>query len=57
MIKKEVFGIFGMIEFVGIQHLILIDECTVLGQIMKANIYRVEKVLIVPLTPNIDMTM
>jgi len=57
MFKRDVFGIFGQVEFAGIKHLILIDECTVLGQVLRAPIFRVEKLLFVPLNPTFDMTM
>jgi len=45
------------VEFAGIQHLILIQECSILGQVLRATIFRVEKLLYVPLTPGLDMSM
>jgi hypothetical protein len=41
---------FGVIELGSTQYMLLIEECTLVGQILRANILRVDKILFVPLT-------
>ena len=48
-LPQEFFGIFGMIDFPSGPYLILIDQATILGEILKCHIFRVESLLFVPL--------
>lgn len=57
MYKKEVYGLFGQIELCGVRHLIVIEESVFEGQILKANVYRVQKVKFIPIVVGIDMSM
>ena len=46
---KDLYGIFGFVQRESREYLILIEESSLMGQILKCNIYRVDQVLIVPL--------
>lgn len=48
-LPQEFFGIFGMIDFPSGPHLILIDQATILGEILKCHVFRVERLLFIPL--------
>jgi hypothetical protein len=52
-----VHGLFGYIELATCPYLVLIEEATLLGQILKSSIYRVDKLLFVPLTYTYTMDM
>ena len=47
--KKTVFGVFGYIKLKTVSYLILIEEASIIGQILKGLVYRVEKLMFVPL--------
>jgi len=44
-----VYGVFGYIKLASYGYLILIEEASLVGQIMKANIYKVQKLMFLPL--------
>ena len=46
---KDLYGIFGFVQRENREYLVLIEESSLMGQILKWNIYRVDQVLIVPL--------
>jgi len=46
---KDLYGIMGHIKKETREYLVMIDECSLMGQILKCNIYRVDQLLIVPL--------
>jgi hypothetical protein len=52
-----VYGLFGQIEIAGVVHLIIIEEAILEGSILRANVYRVERVKFIPLKADSDMTM
>jgi len=41
-LPQEFFGIFGMIDLPSGPYLILIDQASILGEILKCHIFRVE---------------
>lgn len=43
---------FGYFELSNMNYLILIDECAIVGQIMKSNVYKVTKLSYVPISEN-----
>jgi hypothetical protein len=49
------FGVFGYIKLKTVSYLILIEEATIIGQILKGLVYRVEKLMFVPLDHKGDM--
>ena len=53
--KKMLFGVFGYIKLKTVSYLILIEEATIIGQILKGLVYRVEKLMFVPLDHKGDM--
>jgi len=55
--SKNVFGVFGYIKMKKNSHLILIEEASLVGQVLKGNIFKVEKLLFVPLTYSGKMTI
>lgn len=54
---KAVYGLFGYIELATCSYLVLIEESTLLGQILRSNVLRVDKLLFVPLTYTYTMDM
>jgi hypothetical protein len=48
---------FGYFELPKSIYLILIEECTLIGQILNANVFQVEKLLFVPISPTFTMQM
>ena len=48
-VKKTLYGIMGVLKRDSREYLILIDEATIIGQVLKCNVFRVDEVLIVPL--------
>lgn len=54
---KKVYGIFGFINLTSMGYLILIEEASLLGQVLKANVFRVEKLMFVPLTNSADRSV
>lgn len=40
--KKKVYGVFGYIKLAAYSYLIVIEEASLIAQILKANIYKVE---------------
>ena len=53
--KKTVFGVFGYIKLKTVSYLILIEEASIVGQILKGLVYRVEKLMFIPLNIKGDM--
>lgn len=49
-IKKSVYGVFGYIKLKKVSHLILIEKASVVGSILKGKVYRVDKLMFVPLS-------
>jgi hypothetical protein len=45
----KVYGVFGFIKLACYSYLIVIEEASIIGQILHANIYKVEKLLFLPL--------
>ena len=48
---KKVYGIFGYIRLKTFSYLILIEEASLMGVIMQGIVYRVDKLLFIPLDP------
>jgi hypothetical protein len=48
-LSKKVFGLFGMIKMVVGTYLIFIEEASIVGELLNAQILRVESLLFVPL--------
>ena len=46
---KTVYGVFGYIKLKKVSYLILIEEASIVGQIMRGTVYRVDKLMFVPL--------
>lgn len=40
---------FGYINFASLGYLVLIEEASLIGQVIKANVFRVEKLMFLPL--------
>ena len=53
--KKSVYGVFGYIKLSKVSHLILIEEASIVGQLMRGTVYKVEKLMFVPLNYNAKM--
>ena len=47
--NKKVYGIFGYIQLASLSYLIIIEEASLVGQVLKANIFKVEKLMFLPL--------
>lgn len=47
--NRKVFGVFGYIQLATYSYLVLIEEASLIGQVLKANILRVEKLMFLPL--------
>jgi hypothetical protein len=45
----KVYGVFGFIKLACYSYLILIEEASIIGQILHANIYKVEKLMFLPM--------
>ena len=50
-----VYGIFGYIKLKRLSYLILIEDASFVGQVIKGNIFRVEKLKFVPVSPQENM--
>ena len=48
-VNKSLFGIFGFLKMKAISYLVLIEEASVVGTLLKGTINRVEKLLFLPL--------
>ena len=46
---KDLYGVMGFVKKENREYLIMIDEASLMGQILKCNIYRVDQILIIPL--------
>mmetsp|Transcript_22002 Transcript_22002/g.21723 ORF Transcript_22002/g.21723 Transcript_22002/m.21723 type:complete len:410 (+) Transcript_22002:3-1232(+) len=46
---KNLYGIMGVIKRDTREYLLLIEECSIMGQVLKCNIFRVDQILVVPL--------
>lgn len=51
-LNKSLYGVFGYIKLKCNPYLILVEEASIVGQIMKGTVYRVDKLMFVPMTPN-----
>ena len=49
---KSLYGVFGYIKLKVNPYLILIEEASIVGQIMKGTVYKVQKLMFIPMTPN-----
>jgi hypothetical protein len=47
--------VFGYIKLSKVSHLILIEEASIVGQLMRGTVYKVEKLMFVPLNYNAKM--
>jgi hypothetical protein len=47
--------VFGYIKLAKVSHLILIEEASIVGQLMRGTVYKVEKLMFVPLNYNAKM--
>ena len=45
------YGVFGYIKLNKYPHLILIEEASIVGQILRGTVYRVEKLKFIPINP------
>mmetsp|Transcript_2728 Transcript_2728/g.4644 ORF Transcript_2728/g.4644 Transcript_2728/m.4644 type:complete len:416 (+) Transcript_2728:18-1265(+) len=52
---KALYGVFGYVKLKKAAYLILIEEASIVGQIIRGNVYRVDKLLFVPLYANADL--
>jgi len=52
---KKVYGVFGYLKLAIYSYLIVIEEASLIGQVLRANVYRVEKLLFIPLTNDASM--
>ena len=43
---------FGYISLQKVQHLVLIEEASLVGQVIRGNVFRVDKLMFVPLSKN-----
>lgn len=48
--KKNVYGVFGYLKLKKHAFLILIEEASIVGQILRGTVFRVEKLMFVPVT-------
>ena len=48
-IKKSVYGVFGYLKMRAVSHLVLIEEASVVGTLLKGTILRVEKLMFLPI--------
>jgi len=48
-LPQEFFGIFGLVDFPSGPYLILIDRASIIGDILKCHVFRVEQLLFIPL--------
>jgi hypothetical protein len=55
VINKNVYGIFGYIKLVHYNYLILIEEASIVGSLIGATIFRVEKLLYIPINKDAAM--
>ena len=53
--SKKVYGVFGYVKMAIYSYLILIEDASLIGQILRANVYRVEKLMFIPLTNSASM--
>ena len=53
--KKSVWGVFGYIKLKKVSHLILIEKATLVGKLLKGSIYKVDKLMFVPLNYSANM--
>ena len=44
----KVYGVFGYIKLACFSYLIVIEEASLLGQILQANVFKVEKLMFLP---------
>ena len=49
---KEVYGVFGIIDLPDGPHLVIIEEAAFMGQLLKANVFKVEKLMYIPIRMN-----
>ena len=47
--SAKVYGVFGFIRLASLGYLVLIEEASLQGQLMKSNIFKVEKLMFIPL--------
>ena len=52
---KEVYGVFGIIDLPDGPHLVIIEEATFMGQLLKVNVFKVEKLMYIPIRMNQTM--
>ncbi|CDW87718.1 phosphatidylinositide phosphatase sac1-like [Stylonychia lemnae] len=48
--QREIYGVFGIKEISDTLYLMLIEECTLMGQVNNSNIFRIEKLLYIPIS-------
>jgi hypothetical protein len=53
--QKTVYGVFGYIKLKNASYLILIEEASVVGQILRGAIFRVDKLMFLPLHKTAEM--
>tara|TARA_B110000285_G_C15100172_1_gene604522 strand:+ start:291 stop:593 length:303 start_codon:yes stop_codon:yes gene_type:complete len=46
----KVYGVFGYIKLACLSYLIVIEEASLVGQILQANVFKVEKLMFLPLS-------
>ena len=47
--QKAIFGVFGYIKLKSVSYLIMIEEASIVGEILKGLVYRVEKLMFIPM--------
>ena len=50
--QKLLYGVFGYIKLEKFSYLILIEEASIVGQVLKGAIYKVEKLMYIPIASN-----
>lgn len=51
------YGVFGYIKLKKLPYIILIEEASIMGQILRGNVYRVDKLMFVPLRTSSELTI
>ena len=55
--KKSMYGVFGYIKLKKHSYLIMIEEAQIVGQIIRGTVYRVSKLLFIPVIAGSDMSI
>ena len=56
-VKTSIYGVFGYMKMKTCSYLILIEEASVVGSLLRGTVLKVEKLMFVPLKANTKMTV